>query len=257
MAAPVLLATGIPTFNYSPLTLASLVQLIAGGPVLEWHWVVTQTPMNLQDVQGNGDFVDGVSSAADPTLYTFMPGDYKFTVRARNVDGWCNALAVQLHAAPGDVTQTTEDADAVLVAIPVATGVITSALSAMQTVILSAITASTTVIQNYLSGTTVPAIGVLLNSTAAAFTAVASANADTALLAANAARKGFAVRNDANTILHLHKAAGAATVASFYPVPPGGIYEDCERWLGPVRGFWDLDGGGGAPVGNAVIREET
>lgn len=99
---------------------------------------------------------------------------------------------------------------------------------------------------------TVAAIGALLGATASAEANVVSAAADTALLPANAARKGFAVRNDSTTTLYIAK-GGAASAASFIIVPPGGLYESTYPcWLGTVRGF-----GAGAPVGNWVVREET
>lgn len=102
-------------------------------------------------------------------------------------------------------------------------------------------------------GALVPAIRALGVSTAAAETTVVSANADTVLLAANANRKGFAVRNDATTVLYLQR-GGAASAASFIQVQPGGGYyfDEFPNWTGAVNGFW-----AGAPVGNAVIREAT
>lgn len=103
---------------------------------------------------------------------------------------------------------------------------------------------------------TIAAIGTLLQSTGEVLSTVVSAHADTAGITATG--KGFAVYNNANTILNMQKAPGAASAASFYKIAPnGGYYDDPDHYAGPVRFFWDLDGGGGAPVGNAIVRRAT
>jgi len=104
MAVPVLNSNGTQPFQVSPVTLASLVTVVSGAPILEWRWEITATPLNLQDAHGiNGDFLERVASVADPQFFTFLSGAYGFKVQARNADGWCLPVAVDLYVYKGDV----------------------------------------------------------------------------------------------------------------------------------------------------------
>lgn len=71
---------------------------------------------------------------------------------------------------------------------------------------------------------------------------VASANADTALLAVNAARRGASVFNDSTSILNISFGAGAASATNFkVQVAPGGYWSlgaDFAVWTGAIRGWW-------------------
>jgi hypothetical protein len=88
-------------------------------------------------------------------------------------------------------------------------------------------------------------------------TNVPAANADTALLAANAARRGLIVSNDSTAKLYVlfdGSGAGAASAANFtYVVPAGGTLElnPLPAFTGRVRGFWS------AANGSAGVTEIT
>jgi len=102
MPAPVLRLSGIHVFGVSPVRLASCITVVSGAPTA-WRWVITATPLNLQDVNDdNGDFNNGIASAADPQLFCFLPGDYKVTAQAANATGWCVPVEIQFHCSRGD-----------------------------------------------------------------------------------------------------------------------------------------------------------
>lgn len=100
------------------------------------------------------------------------------------------------------------------------------------------------------------AVQALLSATTPVETTGATANADTAILAANPARRTFALYNPPApnpATMHVQVAPGAASAASFFHIPPGGYYfNDGERYTGAVRAFWDA-----GCVGNWVCREVT
>lgn len=86
---------------------------------------------------------------------------------------------------------------------------------------------------------------------------VASAAVTTALLAANAARRGAIIKNNASTILHVCLAATATVNASSYDLPAyagtlGVVVEIPFGYTGAISGIWE-----GAPTGNANITEIT
>lgn len=79
-------------------------------------------------------------------------------------------------------------------------------------------------------------------------TNVASANADTALLAANAARRGVIISNDSTAKLYVlfdQSGAGAASAANFtYVIPAGATFEmPVPIFRGRIRGFWSAANG--------------
>jgi len=107
MAVPVIRSTGvIQTSSVSPASLGPCIQLMSGGPVLEWLWRASQTPMSDQDMAGaNADFYGGTATLAAPTINCFLPGRYKFSVNARNADGWCAPVVAELEALAGTIGQ--------------------------------------------------------------------------------------------------------------------------------------------------------
>jgi hypothetical protein len=87
---------------------------------------------------------------------------------------------------------------------------------------------------------------------AAAETSVAAAAVSTQLLAANANRKMFALRNDSDKNMYVAY-GGAATTASVTQMAPTDYYEDTEPpWTGTVFAIWEA-----GVAGNARIREIT
>jgi hypothetical protein len=77
-------------------------------------------------------------------------------------------------------------------------------------------------------------------------TQVASAAADTPILAANAGRVGGTVFNDDANTLDLRLAPGAATTSNYtVKVFPFSYYELPFGYTGIVRGIWEAAGGGG------------
>lgn len=68
---------------------------------------------------------------------------------------------------------------------------------------------------------------------------VASAQADTSILAANDARRGFAVWNDSTAVLYLLLSnAAASTTVWTVAMAAGSYYEGPFAYTGPVRGYW-------------------
>lgn len=90
-------------------------------------------------------------------------------------------------------------------------------------------------------------------------TQIASAAADTLLLAANTARKGATIYNNADKVLHLKLGSGAATTANSTidlaaetAGLSGGYYEVPYGFTGQIRGIWEA-----APTGTANVVELT
>ena len=75
-----------------------------------------------------------------------------------------------------------------------------------------------------------------------ALTTVAASGVSVTLLAANAARTGFSVRNtSATAVLYLRMttvAAPATPTLHSVALIPGAYYEDPYRYTGPVTGIW-------------------
>jgi hypothetical protein len=88
-------------------------------------------------------------------------------------------------------------------------------------------------------------------SATATRTNVVAAAADTALLAANAARKGAIFYNDSTAILYLAYGAAAASTTSYsVQMPANGYFElPLPIFTGAIRGYWS------AANGNARITE--
>ncbi|MEQ1651984.1 MAG: DUF1859 domain-containing protein, partial [Hyphomicrobium sp.] len=81
-------------------------------------------------------------------------------------------------------------------------------------------------------------------------TSVAGAAADTAILAANANRKGGTVFNDSTATLYLALGAAAASATDFTAeLLPRAYYELPANYTGAVRGIWT------AAAGNARVSE--
>jgi len=80
-------------------------------------------------------------------------------------------------------------------------------------------------------------------------TDVASAAADTAILAANANRlPGSTIANDSTSVLYLLLGAGTASATNFTVAIDGktsvpGVYFLPDGWTGAVRGFWPVANG--------------
>lgn len=93
----------------------------------------------------------------------------------------------------------------------------------------------------------------IVPGTVATKTSVAAAVVDTALLAANAARKGASVFNDSATAtLYLSLGSDAASLTSYtVKLLPGQFYETLDGFTGAIRGIWS------AAVGDARITEQT
>jgi hypothetical protein len=79
----------------------------------------------------------------------------------------------------------------------------------------------------------------------AAQTSVADNAADVELLAANAARKRWAVTNDSTVTLYVSYDGAASLTNYFVQVPPNSFFSD-DHWVGEVRGIWSSDPGTGA-----------
>ncbi|HEU5316764.1 MAG TPA: hypothetical protein VFX49_11680 [Chloroflexota bacterium] len=95
--------------------------------------------------------------------------------------------------------------------------------------------------------------GAISTATAPAATGtrsdVADANADTLILAANAARRGATVYNDSTATLYLLVAAGAASATNFtVRLTSQAYFEVPFGYTGAIRGFWDADTAGSARV---------
>lgn len=79
---------------------------------------------------------------------------------------------------------------------------------------------------------------------------VASAVADTLLLAANANAKGRTIYNDSTAVLYVALGSAAASAASYTTqVAAGGYYEVLSGYTGEIRGIW------AAANGNARVTE--
>ena len=100
---------------------------------------------------------------------------------------------------------------------------------------------------------------VALTSTASptatgTITSVNDTNADTTILAANAARKGATVFNDSTAILYLALASVTASATNYtVQIAPGGFYElpvarDGSVYTGVIKGIWSADASGAARV---------
>lgn len=82
---------------------------------------------------------------------------------------------------------------------------------------------------------------------------VVAAAADTLILAANTARDGATVYNEADTNLYLALGGTAATIADYtLQMVPGSYYEVPFGYAGEIRGIW-----AGAPTGAARVTEIT
>lgn len=103
MAVPVLQFTGIQVFTVSPVHPYLCIAVVSGAPITAWRWLVTETPLFLQDANDdNGGFNNRVALTQDPQWFCFLPGDYKMTVQAQNADGWCLPIDIQFHCSRGD-----------------------------------------------------------------------------------------------------------------------------------------------------------
>ena len=94
---PVIAASGTPTqtSHDSGVSLGGIVQLVSGGPLVEWDWTCTASPLNLQEFgEQNGMFVGGVSRQASPVFFVIKSGQFTFRVRARNSEHWSNTLTL-------------------------------------------------------------------------------------------------------------------------------------------------------------------
>lgn len=97
----------------------------------------------------------------------------------------------------------------------------------------------------------------IISGTYATSTNVTSANADTALLAANGSRIGLIISNDSTAKLYVlfdGSGAGAASATNFtYVVGPGNTLEltPLPMFTGRIRGFWS------AANGSAAVTEIT
>lgn len=89
--------------------------------------------------------------------------------------------------------------------------------------------------------------------TTGTLTSVAASVAPVPLLAANAARAGFSIRNNSTTatLFVLANTTPAVVSSSFHTVAliPGAYYEDPYNYVGDVTGIWS------AVDGNALITE--
>lgn len=92
-------------------------------------------------------------------------------------------------------------------------------------------------------------------STDGVLTAVPASGAPVTLLAANATRLGFSIRNSSTTAWLYVKSSthGGAVSDTFHTVAisPCGYYEDPYHYVGIVTGIW----ANGALTGNALITE--
>lgn len=89
-----------------------------------------------------------------------------------------------------------------------------------------------------------------ISSATATETSVGQANADTAILALNTARKDASVFNDSTANLYLSYTA-AASAAVFHVKLAAGQYWSMlpgALFTGAIRGFWDAAGAGNARV---------
>lgn len=91
----------------------------------------------------------------------------------------------------------------------------------------------------------------------AAITNVAAANASTAILTANPARRGGTIKNNASTVMHLCFGTTGSVANSAYDLPPysatlGITVEIPFNYAGAISAFWE-----GAPTGNANVTEIT
>lgn len=81
-----------------------------------------------------------------------------------------------------------------------------------------------------------------ITSATAAHSNVAAANADTVLLASNAARLNFSLFNDATTTCWIKFAAGASKTSFVVELLPGQKFTTSDlgvNWTGAIDGFWD------------------
>jgi hypothetical protein len=96
------------------------------------------------------------------------------------------------------------------------------------------------------------AVGLPFTATASsgsAVTRVASAAADTLILASNPARRGATIYNSDANALQLLLSTGAASSTNFTTqLATGAYYEVPFGYSGPIRGIWLLAGAGAAQV---------
>jgi hypothetical protein len=82
-----------------------------------------------------------------------------------------------------------------------------------------------------------------------AVTSVASAAADTTILAANTLRKGASVYNTDANPLQLLLSTGTASATNFsVQIASNGYYEVPFGYTGIIKGIWTVDGAGAALV---------
>jgi len=110
-----------------------------------------------------------------------------------------------------------------------------------------------TVVRPIGSGPSGEEIVLPLPSAHATLTAIDAATSPITLLAANANRIGFSIRNtSASATLYVKASTTAGAVsATFHSVAlgPGGYYEDPYRYVGEVDGVWT------DPTGEALVTE--
>jgi len=76
-----------------------------------------------------------------------------------------------------------------------------------------------------------------------AFTNVAAAAADTAILAANASRVGATIYNDSTANCYLKLGTGASTTSFTAKMGSGSYYEVPFGYVGAINGYWDAANG--------------
>lgn len=90
-----------------------------------------------------------------------------------------------------------------------------------------------------------------ITSATVAHSNVVAANADTALLAANANRLNFSLFNDATTTCWVKFAAGASKTSFVVELLPGQKFTTSDlgvNWTGAINGFWDVSVAGSMRV---------
>lgn len=92
-------------------------------------------------------------------------------------------------------------------------------------------------------------IDIITRPPASVITSVNDNNADTLILAANAARKGASIFNDSTEILYLCCDNSAASLVNFTTkIAAGGLYEIPFGYAGEIRGIWAANAAGAARV---------
>jgi len=102
MAVPVVTAQldggRIATYSYTTLPKAiTLSGAATNGPILDWEWTIipddAYNPGGCPESSGlltttSGDFVNGKALVQNPSITLDVQGGYKFSLRARNAEGW-------------------------------------------------------------------------------------------------------------------------------------------------------------------------